>query len=101
MPLPPLHPSVTAMREYLQFHAGDRVGIYLPQCPETLLAHVATYKLAGISMVRWLCALQGSSASGVWVQVHASAHVHVPMCEGRLGDSLCLPNSGRTPWSID
>ena len=26
---------------------GDRVGILLPQCPETLISHIATYKLGG------------------------------------------------------
>ncbi len=29
---------------------GDRVGILLPQCPETLIAHIASYKLGGIAL---------------------------------------------------
>ncbi len=29
---------------------GDRVGILLPQCPETAIAHVAVYKLGGIAI---------------------------------------------------
>ena len=29
---------------------GDRVGILLPQCPETALAHIAIYKLGGIAI---------------------------------------------------
>jgi acetyl-CoA synthetase len=29
---------------------GDRVGILLPQCPETLISHVATYKLGAIAL---------------------------------------------------
>jgi acetyl-CoA synthetase len=29
---------------------GDRVGILLPQCPETAIAHVAIYKLGGIAI---------------------------------------------------
>ncbi len=29
---------------------GDRVGILLPQCPETLLSHIAIYKLGGIAL---------------------------------------------------
>jgi len=29
---------------------GDRVGILLPQCPETLISHVAVYKLGGIAL---------------------------------------------------
>ena len=30
--------------------AGDRVGILLPQCPETGIAHIATYKAGGIAI---------------------------------------------------
>ena len=29
---------------------GDRVGILLPQCPETALAHIAIYKIGGIAI---------------------------------------------------
>ncbi|OGP58345.1 MAG: AMP-dependent synthetase [Deltaproteobacteria bacterium RBG_13_49_15] len=29
---------------------GDRVGILLPQCPETALSHVAVYKIGGIAI---------------------------------------------------
>ena len=29
---------------------GDRVGILLPQCPETLIAHIAVYKLGCIAL---------------------------------------------------
>lgn len=29
---------------------GDRVGILLPQCPETLIAHIAAYKLGCIAL---------------------------------------------------
>ncbi len=31
-------------------NAGDRVGILLPQCPETAIAHIATYKIGGIAI---------------------------------------------------
>lgn len=31
-------------------HRGDRVGILLPQCPETALAHIAVYKLGAIAL---------------------------------------------------
>ena len=31
-------------------HRGDRVGILLPQCPETALAHIALYKLGAIAV---------------------------------------------------
>lgn len=30
--------------------AADRVGILLPQCPETGIAHIATYKIGGIAI---------------------------------------------------
>ena len=39
---------------------GDRVGILLPQCPETLISHIATYKLGGIALP--LLSLFGPSA---------------------------------------
>ena len=29
---------------------GDRVGILLPQCPETAIVHIATYKIGGIAI---------------------------------------------------
>jgi acetyl-CoA synthetase len=29
---------------------GDRVGILLPQCPETLISHISIYKLGGIAI---------------------------------------------------
>ena len=29
---------------------GDRVGIFLPQCSETVLAHIAVYKLGAIAV---------------------------------------------------
>ncbi len=29
---------------------GDRVAILLPQCPETAIAHIATYKIGGIAI---------------------------------------------------
>jgi acetyl-CoA synthetase len=29
---------------------GDRIGILLPQCPETLLAHIAAYKLGCVAL---------------------------------------------------
>ena len=31
-------------------HRGDRVGILMPQCPETALAHIALYKLGAIAV---------------------------------------------------
>jgi len=31
-------------------HVGDRVGILLPQCPETAIAHISTYKIGGIAI---------------------------------------------------
>ena len=31
-------------------HRGDRVGILLPQCPETALSHIALYKLGAIAV---------------------------------------------------
>jgi acetyl-CoA synthetase len=31
-------------------HRGDRVGILLPQCPETALSHLAIYKTGGIAL---------------------------------------------------
>ncbi len=31
-------------------HRGERVGILLPQCPETALSHLAIYKTAGIAL---------------------------------------------------
>jgi acetyl-CoA synthetase len=30
--------------------AGDRIGIFLPQCPETGITHVAAYKIGGIAI---------------------------------------------------
>jgi acetyl-CoA synthetase len=47
------------------FHAlglqpGDRVGILLPQCPETAISHIATYKIGGIAIP--LFTLFGSDA---------------------------------------
>ncbi len=33
-----------------EIRRGDRVGIYLPQCPETLLSHLAVYKLGAVAM---------------------------------------------------
>jgi len=30
--------------------SGDRVAILLPQCPETAIAHIATYKIGGIAV---------------------------------------------------
>jgi acetyl-CoA synthetase len=38
-----------ALRAY-GISRGDRVGILLPQCPETALAHIAIYKLGGIAI---------------------------------------------------
>ncbi len=32
----------------LGFDAGDRMGILLPQCPETGISHIAVYKIGGI-----------------------------------------------------
>src|SRR3984957_7622208 len=29
---------------------GDRVGILLPQCPETLIAHLAVYRLGAVAL---------------------------------------------------
>ena len=29
---------------------GDRLGILLPQCPETAVAHIATYKIGGVAI---------------------------------------------------
>jgi acetyl-CoA synthetase len=29
---------------------GDRVGILLPQCPETLLSHIAIYKMGAVAL---------------------------------------------------
>jgi len=31
-------------------NTGDRVGILLPQCPETAIAHIATYKIGAIAI---------------------------------------------------
>jgi acetyl-CoA synthetase len=31
-------------------NAGDRVGILLPQCPETAITHIATYKIGAIAI---------------------------------------------------
>ena len=39
---------------------GDRIGILLPQCPETLISHIASYKLGGIALP--LLTLFGSHA---------------------------------------
>ncbi|KPL54006.1 AMP-dependent synthetase [Prosthecomicrobium hirschii] len=39
---------------------GDRVAILLPQCPETAIAHLGTYKIAGIALP--LAALFGVEA---------------------------------------
>ena len=39
---------------------GDRIGILLPQCPETLISHIASYKLGGIALP--LLTLFGSPA---------------------------------------
>jgi acetyl-CoA synthetase len=33
-----------------EFGAGDRLGILLPQCPETGIAHIAAYKIGGIAI---------------------------------------------------
>jgi acetyl-CoA synthetase len=30
--------------------AGDRIGVLLPQCPETGIAHIAAYKIGGIAI---------------------------------------------------
>jgi acetyl-CoA synthetase len=38
-----------ALRAY-GIERGDRVGILLPQCPETALAHIAIYKLGAIAI---------------------------------------------------
>jgi acetyl-CoA synthetase len=32
------------------FGSGDRLGILLPQCPETGIAHIAAYKIGGIAI---------------------------------------------------
>jgi len=32
------------------FGAGDRMGILLPQCPETGISHIAVYKIGGIAI---------------------------------------------------
>ena len=32
------------------FGAGDRLGILLPQCPETGISHIAAYKIGGIAI---------------------------------------------------
>ncbi|MCP3944685.1 MAG: AMP-binding protein [Desulfobacteraceae bacterium] len=29
---------------------GDRIGVFLPQCPETVLAHISAYKLGAIAI---------------------------------------------------
>ncbi len=39
---------------------GDRVGILLPQCPETLISHIAAYKLGAVALP--LLTLFGSMA---------------------------------------
>jgi acetyl-CoA synthetase len=38
-----------ALQNY-DLHRGDRVGILLPQCPETACAHIALYKLGAIAV---------------------------------------------------
>ena len=38
-----------ALRAY-GIERGDRVGILLPQCPETALSHIAIYKIGGIAI---------------------------------------------------
>ena len=30
--------------------AGDRVGIFLPQCPEAAISHIAIYKIGGVAL---------------------------------------------------
>ncbi|MGB5423732.1 MAG: AMP-binding protein, partial [Desulfobacterales bacterium] len=44
----------------LGLQPGDRVGILLPQCPETAISHIATYKIGGIAIP--LFTLFGSDA---------------------------------------
>ena len=44
----------------LGLQPGDRVGILLPQCPETAIGHIATYKVGGIAIP--LFTLFGSDA---------------------------------------
>jgi len=37
----------------LRYHGvqrGDRVGVFLPQCPETAITHIAIYKLGAIAI---------------------------------------------------
>lgn len=34
----------------LGIHRGDRVGILLPQCPETAISHIATYKIGAVAI---------------------------------------------------
>ena len=43
---------VANVLEHLEraFHDGDRVAILLPQCPETAITHIATYKIGGIAV---------------------------------------------------
>jgi acetyl-CoA synthetase len=36
--------------KFYNIQAGDRVGILLPQCPETALSHLAIYKLGAIAI---------------------------------------------------
>lgn len=38
-----------ALRSY-GIEAGDRVGILLPQCPETAISHIAVYKIGAIAI---------------------------------------------------
>jgi len=36
--------------EFARVKRGDRVAILLPQCPETLIAHLAAYRLGAIAL---------------------------------------------------
>jgi acetyl-CoA synthetase len=43
---------------------GDRIGILLPQTPETAIAHVATCKMGGIAVPCSPCSARKRSSTG-------------------------------------
>lgn len=79
---------------------GDRVGILLPQCPETAIAHLAVYRLGAIAVP--LFTLFGEEAlefrlsnSGARAVVTNSANLpKVAALQDRLPDLRCLLVAG-------
>ncbi len=79
---------------------GDRVGLLLPQCPETAIAHLAVYKLGAVAVP--LAMLFGVDAleyrltdSGACALVTSAAGL------GKLARLANRPESLRTVFSID